>query len=130
MEVAILGMLRDRWPSGKESSRPGFNSRSRRGSLSWSFNTNDFFFICVRCDLRAKSSGRWLLGSPPSAVVRQLAPRAWCPLQCLQAKTVDVLSPGVDRFEECAQVFAPQSHIHNGLNQQDLVSSEVFFSPQ
>ena len=28
----------------------------------------------VRCDDGAKSSGRWLLGSPPSAVVGQLAP--------------------------------------------------------
>ena len=85
-----------------------------------------FFFFCVRCDDRAKSSGRWLLGSPPSAVVRQLAPRAWCPLQCLLAKTVGVLSPGVGRSEECAQGFAPQSHIHSGLNQQDLVSLDVF----
>ena len=84
-----------------------------------------FFFFCVRCDDRAKSSGQWLLGSPPSAVVRQLAPRAWCPLQCLLAKTVGVLSPGVGRSEECAQGFAPQSHIHSGLNQQDLVSLDV-----
>ena len=87
-----------------------------------------FFFFCVRCDDRAKSSGRWLLGSPPSAVVRQLAPRAWCPLQCLLAKTVGVLSPGVGRSEECAQGFAPQSHIHSGLNQQDLVSLDVFLA--
>ena len=47
-----------------------------------------FFFFCVRCDDHAKSSGRWLLGSPLSAAVPQLAPRAWCPLQCLLAKTV------------------------------------------
>ena len=87
-----------------------------------------FFFFCVRCDDRAKSSGRWLLGSPPSAVVRQLAPRAWCPLKCLLAKTVGVLSPGVGRSEECAQEFAPRSHIHSGLNQQDLVSSDVFLA--
>ena len=87
-----------------------------------------FFFFCVRCDDRAKSSGRWLLGSPPSAVVRQLAPRAWCPLQCLLAKTVGVLSPGVGRSEECAQGFAPQNHIHSGLNQQDLVSLDVFLA--
>ena len=87
-----------------------------------------FFFFCVRCDDRAKSSGQWLLGSPPSAVVWQLAPRAWCPLQCLLAKTVGVLSPGVGRTEECAQEFAPQSHIHSGLNQQDLVSSDVFLA--
>ena len=86
------------------------------------------FFFCIRCDDRAKSSDRWLLGSPPSAVVRQLAPRAWCPLQCLWAKTVGILSPGVGRFEECAQEFAPQSHIHSGLNQQDLVSSDVFLT--
>ena len=33
-----------------------------------------FFFFCVRCDDRAKSSSRWLLGSPPSAVVRSLPP--------------------------------------------------------
>ena len=87
-----------------------------------------FFFFCVRCDDRAKSSGRWLLGSRPSAVVRQLAPRAWCPLQCLLAKIVGVLSPGVGRSEECAQGFAPQSHIHSGLNQQDLVSLDVFLA--
>ena len=87
-----------------------------------------FFFFCVQCDDRTKSSGRWLLGSPPSAVVRQLAPRAWCPLQCLLAKTVGVLSPGLGRSEECAQGFAPQSHIHSGLNQQDLVSSDVFLA--
>ena len=85
-------------------------------------------FFCVRCDDRAKSSGRWLLGSPPSTVVRQLAPRAWYPLQCLMAKTVSVLSPGVGRSEECAQEFAPQSHIHSGLNQQDLVSLDVFLA--
>ena len=87
-----------------------------------------FFFFCVRCDDRAKSSGRWLLGSPPSAVVWLLAPRACCPLQCLLAKTVGVLSPGVGRSEECAQGFAPQSHIHSGLNQQDLVSLDVFLT--
>ena len=68
-----------------------------------------FFFFCVRCDNRAKSSGWWLLGSPPSAVAGQLAPRAWCPLQCLLAKTVGVLSPGVSRSEECAQEFDPQT---------------------
>ena len=39
------------------------------------------------------------------------------------AKTVGVLSPAVGRSEECAQEFAPQSHIHSGLNQQDLVPS-------
>ena len=87
-----------------------------------------FFFFCVRCDDRAKSSGRWLLGSPPFAVVQQLAPRAWYSLQCLLAKTVGVLSPGVGRSEECVQEFAPQSHIHSGLNQQDLVSSDVFLA--
>ena len=85
------------------------------------------FFFCVGCDGRTKSSGRWLLGSPLSAVVGQLAPRAWCLLQCLLAKTVGVLSPGVGRSEECVQEFAPQSHIHSGLNQQDLISSDVFF---
>ena len=58
-----------------------------------------FFFFCVRCDDRAKSSGRWLLESLPSAVVRQLTPRPWCPLQCLLAKTVGVLSPGVGRLK-------------------------------
>ena len=66
-----------------------------------------------------------LLGSPPSSVVRQLAPRARCPLQCLLAKTVGVVSPGLGRSEECFQEFAPQSHIDSGLNQQDLVSSDV-----
>ena len=92
-------------------------------------NQRTRFFFCVRCDDHAKSSGWWLLGSlPPTAVVRQLAPRARCPLQCLLAKTVGVLSPGVGRSEECAQEFAPQSHIHSGLNQQDLVSSDVFLS--
>ena len=49
---------------------------------------------------RAIPSARWLLGSPPSSVVRQLAPRAWCPLRCLLAKTVGVLSPGAGRSEE------------------------------
>ena len=29
------------------------------------------------------------------------------------------------RSEECAQEFAPQSHIHSGLNQQDLISSST-----
>ena len=82
-------------------------------------------FFCVQCDDRAKSSGRWLLGSPLSAVVRQLAPRAWWPLQCLLAKTVGVLSPGVGRSEECAQELAPQSYIHSGLNLQDPISSDV-----
>ena len=52
-------------------------------------------------DDRAKSPGRGLLGSPLSAVVRQLAPRVWCPLPCVLAKTVGVLSPGVGRSEEC-----------------------------
>ena len=88
----------------------------------------EFFFFCVRCDYLAKSSGQWLLGSPPSAVVRQLAPRAWCPLQCLLTKTVGVLSPGVGRSEECAQEFALQSHIHSELNQQDLISSDIFLA--
>ena len=78
-------------------------------------------FFCIWCD--AKSSGQWLLGSPLSTVVRQFAPRAWCPLQCLLAKAVGVLSPGVGRSEECAQEFTPQSHIHSGLNQQDQISS-------
>ena len=32
------------------------------------------------------------------------------------------------RSEECAQEFAPQSHIHSGLNQQDLVSLDVFLA--
>ena len=58
-----------------------------------------------------KSSGRWLIASLPSAVVRQLAPRAWCPLQCLLAKTVGVLSPGVCRSEECAQESASRQSI-------------------
>ena len=58
-----------------------------------------FFFFCIRCDDCVKSSGRWLLGSQPSTVVRQLAPRAWCPLQCLLAKTVGILSPGVAGHE-------------------------------
>ena len=63
-----------------------------------------------------------------SAVVWQLAPRAWCPLQCLLAKTVEILSPGVGRSEECAQKFAPQNHIHSGLNQQDPNSPDVFLA--
>ena len=65
---------------------------------------------------------QWLLGSPLSATVRQFPPRAWCSLQCLLAKTVGVLSPGVGRSEECTQEFAPQSHIHSGLNQSDPAS--------
>ena len=87
-----------------------------------------FFFFCVRCDDRTKPSGQWLLGSPPSAVVWQLAHRAWRPFQCLLANTVGILSPGVGRSEECAQGFAPQSHIHSGLNHQDLVSSDIFLA--
>ena len=62
--------------------------------ITWS--TESFFFFYVRCDDHAKSSGRWLLGSPPSAVVRQLAPRAWCPLQCLLAKTGQQKAKPVD----------------------------------
>ena len=86
-----------------------------------------FFFFCVRCDNRSKSSGWWLLGSLPSAVVQQLAPRAWCPLQCLLAKTVGVLSPRAGRSEACAREFAPQSHIHSGLNQQDPLCPPTWF---
>ena len=63
-----------------------------------------------------------------STIVWQLAPRAWCPLQCLLTKTVGVLSPGVGRSKECAQGFAPQIHIHSGLNQQDLISSDIFLA--
>ena len=40
------------------------------------------WFFCVWCDDCAKSSGRWLLGSPLSIVVWQLAPRAWHPSLC------------------------------------------------
>ena len=101
------------------------------GVLTIDYGLNEmkfFFFFCVQCDNRAKSSGQWLLRSPPSAVVWQLAPRAWCPLQCLLTKAVGVLSPGVGRSEECAQEFAPQSQIHSALNQQDLVSSDVFLA--
>ena len=93
-----------------------------------SFSSQNVFFFCVRCDDLAKSSGRWLLGSPPSTVARQLIHGASCPLLCLLAKTVGVLSPGVGRSEECAQEFAPQSHIHSGLNQQDPISSDVFLA--
>ena len=32
------------------------------------------------------------------------------------------------RSEECVQEFAPQSHIHSGLNQQDPISSDVFLA--
>ena len=84
--------------------------------------------FCTHCDNHAKSSGWWPLASPLSTVVQQLAPRALCLLQCLLAKTVGVLSPGVGRSEECAQVFAPQSHIHSPLNQQDAISSDVFLA--
>ena len=95
--------------------------------INWGINgLRDIF--CIRCDDRAKSSGWWPLGSPLSAVVWQLAPRAWFPLLCLLAKTVGVLSPGVGRSEECAQEFAPQSHIHSGLNQRDLMYSDVFLA--
>ena len=74
------------------------------------------------CDDCAKSSDRWLLGSPLSTVVQQLTPRTWYPLQCLQAKTEGILSLGAGRSEECAQEFA--SHI--GLNQQDTIYSHIF----
>ena len=71
---------------------PNYNVLRARKSNWRSFTPqvqDSFFFFCVRCDDRAKSSGRWLLGSPPSAVVRQLAPRAWYfsvfwPKYCLQ----------------------------------------------
>ena len=46
------------------------------------------FFFCIWYDDSAKSSDRRLLESPLSAVIRKLALRAWCPLQCLLAKTV------------------------------------------
>ena len=52
-----------------------------------------FFFFCIPCDDHAKSSGRWLLRSPLSAVVRQLVPGAWCPLQCLLSSSKSKLSP-------------------------------------
>ena len=42
-----------------------------------------FFFFCVWCDDHAKFSGWWLLGSPLSPVVWQLARRAWYPLWSL-----------------------------------------------
>ena len=38
-----------------------------------------FFFFCVRCDDRAKSSGRWLLGSPPSACSSAACPQSLVP---------------------------------------------------
>ena len=85
-------------------------------------NASSSYFFCVRCDDCAKSSGRCLLGSPRSALVRQLAHRAWCPLQCLLTRTVGVLSPGVGRSEECDQEFTPHSYIHSGLNQQDPIT--------
>ena len=75
-----------------------------------------------------ETSGHWLLVSPLSAVVQQLVPRAWCLLQCLLAKTFSILSSGVSRSGECAQGFAPQSHIHYGLNEQDPMSSDVFLA--
>ena len=87
-----------------------------------------FFFFCLRCDDCTKSSGRWLLGSPLSTVVQQVAPRIWCPLKSLLAKTIGVLSPGVGMSEECAQEFAPQSHIDSGLNQYDPIPSDVFLA--
>ena len=48
----------------------------------------------------------WLVGIPLSNVVWQLAPRAWCPLGCLQARGVSLQSPVVGRSIECAQKFA------------------------
>ena len=76
------------------------------------------FFLWVRCDYPGViSSGRWLLGSPLSAVDRQLGPRAWCPRSCRQAKTVRAQSPGVGRFADCPQEFASLSHIQSGRNQ-------------
>ena len=65
------------------------------------------FFFCVRCNDRAKSSGRWLPGSPPSAEVRQLVPRAWCLLQCLLAKTVGVLT---QVWRMCSGVCLSEQH--------------------
>ena len=43
------------------------------------------------------------------------------PTSLSSGQTAGVLSLGVGRSEECAQEFAPQSHIHSGLNQQDLM---------
>ena len=63
-----------------------------------------------------------------STVVRQLAPRARCLLQCLLTNTVGLLCLHVGRSEKCAQEFAPQSHIHSGLNQREPISSDVFLA--
>ena len=60
-----------------------------------------------------------------SAVCYRLAA---CPLQCLHAKTACTWSPGTGMSVECTQKFASQNHIHNGLNQQDLISWGVFLA--
>ena len=85
-------------------------------------------FFCVRCDDRANPQE---VAARKSAVCCSLAacPQSLVPTSVSLAKTVGVLSPGVCRSGKCVQDFAPQSHIYNGLNQQDLISS-CFLSPQ
>ena len=97
--------------------------------------THAHFFFCVRCDDPAKSSGTWLLGSPPFAVFWQLPPpppptpsASLVPTWVSAGQNRWCTAPGVGRSEECAQEFAPRSHIHSRLNQQDLTSSDIFFT--
>ena len=57
-----------------------------------------------------------------------LFPELGAHFSVFRPETAGVLSPGVGRSDECAQGFAPQSHIHSELNQQDPISSDVFFA--
>ena len=67
--------------------------------------TTFFFFLCIRYDDHAKSSGQWLIGSPLSAVVRQLFPRAWCQLSVFWPKLLAY----------CPQVWAGLKNVLRSL---------------
>ena len=88
-----------------------------------------FSFFCVWYDDHAKSSGRWLLGSPPSAVVQQLAPRVWCLLQCLLAKTVGVLSRCGQVWRMCSGVCSSEPHAQWAVSARPSLF-RCFLSPQ
>ena len=62
-----------RWEPSWWSSETTNWSAPRRW-VRWVVTESSNFF-CVRCDDRAKSTGPWLLGSLPSAVVQSLAPQ-------------------------------------------------------
>ena len=79
----------DKQPTNKNNNS-AFSSIFREGRRS---------FFCVQC---AKSSGRWLLGSPQSAVVRQLALKA-CPLLPRAYITAGFFFFSCVRCDDCAK---------------------------